>query len=77
MRGGAERVLRLPKSIAGMTEAMSTTNNSNSSHDGWDKADLFFLADALKRGMSIGEVARFLNRSEEEVRRRAALHERD
>ena len=56
---------------------MSTTDNSNSSQEGWDKADLFFLADALKRGMSIEEVARFLNRSEEEVRRRAALHERD
>jgi hypothetical protein len=77
MRGGAERVLRLPKSIAGRTEAMSTTNNSNQSHEGWDKADLFFLADALKRGMSIEEVVRFLNRSQEEVRRRAALHERE
>jgi hypothetical protein len=43
---------------------MSTTDNSNSSQEGWDKADLFFLADALKRGMSIEEIARFLNRSE-------------
>jgi hypothetical protein len=56
---------------------MSSTDNSNPSHEGWDKADLFFLADALKRGMSIEEVARFLNRSQEEVRRRAALHERE
>ena len=56
---------------------MSSTDNSNPPHEGWDKADLFFLADALKRGMSIEEVARFLNRSQEEVRRRAALHERE
>ena len=56
---------------------MISTNNSNQSHEGWDKADLFFLADAIKRGLSIEEVARFLNRSQEEVRRRAALHERE
>ena len=36
---------------------MSTTDHSNSSQQGWDKADLFFLADALKRGMSIEEIA--------------------
>jgi hypothetical protein len=56
---------------------MSTTDNSNSSQGGWDKADLFFLADALKRGMSIEEIARFLNRSEGEVRRRAGVYDRD
>jgi hypothetical protein len=40
---------------------------------GVDKADLFFFAHALKRGMSIEEIARFPNRSEEEVRRRAGV----
>jgi hypothetical protein len=56
---------------------MSTPNSSNLSQEGWDKADLFFLADALKRGMSIEEIARFLNRSEEEVKRRAGVSDRD
>jgi hypothetical protein len=34
----------------------------------WEKADLFFLLDALARGMSIAEVAAFLGRTEDEVR---------
>jgi hypothetical protein len=34
----------------------------------WEQADLFFLVDALARGMSIAEVAAFLGRTEEEVR---------
>jgi hypothetical protein len=37
----------------------------------WDRADLFFLADAIARGMSIAEVAAFLGRTEEEVRERS------
>ena len=47
---------------------MSDTHN----HSGksWEKADLFFLFDALARGMSIAEVAAFLNRSEAEVRQK-------
>jgi hypothetical protein len=45
----------------------------NRSGQSWEKADLFFLIDALARGMSIAEVAAFLNRSEEEVRQRANL----
>jgi len=47
----------------------------NHSGQSWEKADLFFLIDALARGMSIAEVAAFLNRSEEEVRQRAKLEE--
>ena len=54
---------------------MSVTEN----HSGksWEKADLFFLIDALARGMSIAEVAAFLNRSEDEVRQRANLKEEE
>jgi hypothetical protein len=40
----------------------------------WDRADRFFLADALARGMSMPEVAAFLNKSEDEVRQRANLN---
>jgi hypothetical protein len=36
--------------------------------EAWAKADLFFMSDALARGMSITEVAAFLGRSEDEVR---------
>jgi hypothetical protein len=34
----------------------------------WPRADLFFMKDALDRGMSCAEVAGFLGRTEEEVR---------
>ena len=37
----------------------------------WNKADLIFLMDALKRGVAEADVARFLGRSEDEVRDRA------
>jgi hypothetical protein len=37
-----------------------------------DRADRFFLADGLARGMSIPELAGFLNRSEDEIRIYAA-----
>jgi hypothetical protein len=40
----------------------------------WAQADLFFLVDALARGMSIAEVAAFLRRTEEEVREQAIKH---
>jgi hypothetical protein len=40
----------------------------------WEQADLFFLVDALARGMSIAEVAAFLRRTEEEVREQAIKH---
>jgi hypothetical protein len=34
----------------------------------WDKADLLFLTDAHAHGMSFADLARFLNRTEHEVR---------
>jgi hypothetical protein len=37
----------------------------------WSKADLFFLKDALRRGMSLAEVANFLRRTEDEVQEKA------
>jgi len=33
----------------------------------WARADLFFLEDSLKRGMSLGKIAGFLGRTGEEV----------
>src|SRR5690349_268007 len=39
----------------------------------WTRADLFFLTDALARGMSIQDVAGFLNRTEDEIRDQATL----
>jgi hypothetical protein len=40
----------------------------NRSAEPWMNADRFFLVDALARGMSVGEVAAFLGRTEDEVR---------
>lgn len=34
----------------------------------WEDADLFFLNNALRQGMSVEEVAGFLGRTEEQVR---------
>jgi hypothetical protein len=46
-----------------------------SAHQSWDEywlpSDLFFLRDALGHGMTHAEVAGFLSRDEEEVRRKA------
>ena len=38
----------------------------------WDEADLFFLADTLRRGMPIDRVAGFLSRSPAEIRMKAS-----
>jgi hypothetical protein len=43
----------------------------------WDRLDLFFLSDALARGMSIKDLAGFLNRSEDEVRQQATSRRSD
>lgn len=41
----------------------------------WSDADLFFLSNSLRQGMSLKEVAGFLGRTVEEVRAKAqALH---
>jgi hypothetical protein len=37
----------------------------------WSQADLFFLMDALRRGLSVAQVAGFLGRTEDEVRGKA------
>jgi hypothetical protein len=37
----------------------------------WLKSDLLFLKDSLAHGMSYAEVAGFLGRTDEEVRRKA------
>jgi hypothetical protein len=52
------------------------TTRANFSEGGtpWERADLFFLCDALARGMSIQDLAGFLNRSMDEVRQQAASH---
>jgi hypothetical protein len=38
---------------------------------GWEKADLFFLLDALRHGTTIEEVAGFLGKPVDEVRAKA------
>jgi hypothetical protein len=54
----------------------ATVANWTKHHVGepWERADLFFLLDALACGMSIAEVAAFLRRTEEEVREQAIKH---
>jgi hypothetical protein len=37
----------------------------------WTKAELFFLRDALAHGMSSADVARYLRRTEDEVREKS------
>jgi hypothetical protein len=44
--------------------------NTNTSEP-WSKADLLFLTDTLKHGMSFAEVAGFLRGIEDEVREKA------
>jgi hypothetical protein len=51
---------------------MQTTRANFSTGMPWNRSDLFFLSDALARGMSIKELAGFLNRSEDEVRQQAS-----
>src|SRR3954471_19149414 len=57
----------------GGRETMSMAEDSRFSDEMWDTADLFFLADTLQHGMPIEEIAGFLNRSEDAVRRRVNL----
>jgi hypothetical protein len=56
---------------------MDATRANFSAGTPWERADLFFLSDALARGMSIQELAGFLNRSEDEVRQQAGLHRQE
>jgi hypothetical protein len=41
------------------------------SNSPWCPQDLFFMGNSIRRGSSFGEVAGFLSRTEEEVRRKA------
>jgi hypothetical protein len=43
----------------------------SASHEPWAKADLFFLNDALRRGMPAERVAGFLGRQPDEVQAKA------
>jgi hypothetical protein len=56
---------------------MEKTRENFSAGMPWNRADLFFLSDALARGMSIQELAGFLNRSEDEVRQQAGSRRHD
>jgi hypothetical protein len=49
---------------------MATTTKQNWD-EWWSPSDLFFLKDALERGMTLAEAAGFLSRDEAEVRRKA------
>jgi hypothetical protein len=53
---------------------VATRANFSAGGTPWERADLFFLCDALLRGMSIQDLAGFLNRSVDEVRQQAASH---
>jgi hypothetical protein len=44
---------------------------SNLSGEPWSDADLFFLSNTLRHGMSVEEVAGFLSRTAAEVRTKA------
>jgi len=47
------------------------TNTKQSPDDWWSPWDLFFLKDALGRGMTYAEVGGFLSRPEAAVRKKA------
>src|SRR3954449_6627016 len=53
---------------------VATRANFSAGGTPWERADLFFLCDALARGMSIQDLAGFLNRSVDEVRQQADSH---
>jgi hypothetical protein len=48
---------------------MTTANQSR--HEWWSPSDLFFMRHALEHGMAFTEVAGFLCRDEDEVRKKA------
>ena len=47
------------------------TTVQQSRDEWWSPSDLFFLKDALKRGMTYAEAAGFLSRDEDAVRKKA------
>jgi len=50
-----------------MSRGMAMSQTSTINLEPLDRADRFFLKDGLARGTSIGELAGFLNRSEDEI----------
>ena len=56
---------------------VETTRANFSAGMPWNRSDLFFLTDALARGMSIQELAGFLNRTEDEIRQQARWRRHD
>ena len=52
-------------------EMLQPASDTTPQRSEWLRSDLLFLKDALARGMSFAEVAAFLGRTEEEVRRKA------
>ena len=56
---------------------VETTRANFSAGMSWNRSDLFFLSDALARGMSIRDLAGFLNRTEDEVRQQARWRRHD
>ena len=56
---------------------METTRANFSAGMPWNRSDLLFLTDAFARGMSIQELAGFLNRTEDEVRHQARWRRHD
>jgi hypothetical protein len=48
------------------------TATLQSREEWWSPSDLFFLQDALNRGMTCADVAGFLSREEDEVRKKAS-----
>ena len=58
-------------SRSGVRIMPTVTRRSSGAH--WSNADLLFLASALDQGMSVGETAGFLGRTEDQVRRQSDL----
>ena len=58
----------MTKLTAGTRQPMVRVANTRRLNPPWDNADLLFLHDALRQGMSAGNVAGFLGRTADEVR---------
>ena len=54
-----------------MSDAMMTATANQSPDEWWVPSDLLFLKLALEHGMTCAEVAGFLSRDEDEVRKKA------
>jgi hypothetical protein len=61
--------ITLKRYATGGASLMATIKQSRDEY--WLPSDLFFLRDALERGMTLAEAAGFLSRDEGEVRKKA------